>query len=162
MSFEREEAFVEDADILGPGFEKEFDNIAEWLNALFEIGRVAASADTFLAPVSFADIAGAELDITVTRPSVLKIDAVVDVETTESGIGVGGAIVALNVDSVDRPELIELSSANAIRATVAQSYVVPLAVGAHVIKLRGKRAGGLTTKYHQASTGFTYLRIPEP
>ena len=159
MSYERAESFIEGAAASATAIESEFDNIADYLGGLFRADRVAANANLEDLADTFKDVPGAEVDLTLQRPSLVLVTAVFQLQGGESSTG---SVGTLSVNGVDQGPQAP-GPITGTRDGAAQVYCLELGVGIHTLKLRAKTIVDVGTgKCLAANTGFTYLVIPAP
>jgi hypothetical protein len=157
-------------EILTAGdLDNEFDNVAEALNSLIGSGRIASSgakAITGGIVVSEVDVPGASASITLTRPSIVIVSTVFDMEMS-SGTGAGKVYVAgaLNVNGANQSTAAELGlhAESYVQANVGETYRLALGTGAHTLKLKlavnEEGPAASITCWHATAT---YLIVPEP
>lgn len=148
--------------------DENFTAIEEALNDLFQMGSAGASANVTPAQGGpYVDVPGAAATITVPRSSFVLVTTFFDF--VEAGSSSGGAecLGALNVDGAVQAAVARLEGfANATlwktAATVGQSYVIPLDVGAHTLKLQVRKENVAPAECKKTNTRFTYLVLPDP
>jgi hypothetical protein len=159
MSYERAESFSEDTDATASTIESEFDNIADAFNGLFRADRVSATEDLSLKGAEYNDIPGASVTLTLSAPGLLIVNALFELELPAGGLVFEGA---LNVDGSNQGPIARLSYGEHIAFQAHQTWCVPLSVGAHIVKLRGRNELGDAGKVKKTNSGYTYLLVSEP
>lgn len=173
--FSRIREFVEEEDAKADDLDAELDNVAEALNGQFAGGSAAASEDLALT-ASYQDVPGASDSCVLEQAGLVLVNAVFDFNAARESVGALGAVMLgeLNVDgsgqsatAIYAPTTMSTSgiSGGGLRATVAQTWLLPLAPGNHTLKLRAKYASvgsGCTAKLFATHSRFSFLAVADP
>jgi hypothetical protein len=128
------------------------------------VGVVSASGSDLTLTTSYQDVPGASLEITPAVASVLLVHAVFDLGFIAGASAVFEAVGTMKVDSdAEQARLavltVRLVTTESQRASVAQTYAIPLTAAKHTLKLRAKRGAENGAVCYTANTSFSYLLL---
>jgi hypothetical protein len=102
------------------------------------VGEKPMTAESVVLGEAYADLTGCKLEITPNVASVLRVTGIFDVTIIEAEGEFEGS-VKVDAEAEKTPLARFRTTAVSSRATVTQSWVIPLTAAAHTITLRAKR-----------------------